>query len=290
MVPNTISNAKVFISYSHKDQKYLDRLHVHLAPYERSSEVEVWDDTKIMPGSDWKKEVEQALKKADVAILLVSADFIASKFITENELPPLLVAAQAGGTTILSIILSPCTFEYTKLARYQAVNNPSKPLSSMSRGEREEVWVKVARYVRHALDKRESEPFRNLSKSEQYLSTSTNDTSVMQPREDLQNLAEQFNKAMVQLYKDTQKAIGYNATLFYRMVNENGGVETARSLVASDKITDGFTKLWEKGRLDLTAEALVLKPQFSPLFDEALRKKARKRLADFKYVAPWDKP
>jgi len=71
------------------------------------------------------------------------------------------------------------------------------------------------------------------------------------------------------------------------MVNEYGGVETAHLLLAKDP-ADGFTKLWEKGRLDLSVEALVLKPQFAPLFDEATRQRARKRLADFRYKAPWD--
>ena len=138
---------KVFISYSHKDARYLERLHKHLALFEQTGKVEAWDDTKIVPGTVWRKEIEKAIKSSKVAILLVTADFLASKFIAEDELPPLLATAQVGGATILSVILKPCGFEFTRLSQFQSVNNPSKPLSRMNSHEKEEVWAKVARIV-----------------------------------------------------------------------------------------------------------------------------------------------
>src|SRR5581483_1408579 len=144
MVPE---RTKVFISYSHKDARYLDRLHVHLAHYERLGSVESWDDTKIVPGTIWRKEIQRIIAETKVAILLVSADFLASKFIAENELPPLLTAAQAGGATILSVILSPCGFEASNLSQFQAVNTPLKPLTRMNKHEKEEIWLRVAQIV-----------------------------------------------------------------------------------------------------------------------------------------------
>ncbi len=141
---------KVFISYSHKDAKHLDRLHVHLAHYERLGLIESWDDTKIVPGTVWREEIKRAMASAKVAILLVSADFLASKFIAEDELPPLLSAAQAGGAVILSIILSPGAFESSSLSQFQALNPPSKPLSKRNRHEKEEVWLKAAQAISNA--------------------------------------------------------------------------------------------------------------------------------------------
>ena len=78
----------VFISYSHKDRKYVERLQVHLKPFVRSGQVEIWDDTKIQVGMNWSEAIRRALASAKVAILLISADYLASDFIALDELPP----------------------------------------------------------------------------------------------------------------------------------------------------------------------------------------------------------
>lgn len=90
---------RIFISYSHRNKDILARLQVHLNPIVAwRKDVEIWDDTKITVGSKWQPAIAQAIDKCDVAILIVSADFIASEFIARNELPPLLKSAQDRGT------------------------------------------------------------------------------------------------------------------------------------------------------------------------------------------------
>lgn len=143
---------KVFISYSHQDMDWLTRLRVHLKPLERDHEIDVWEDTKIKPGSNWRTEIEAAITSARVAVLLVSADFLASDFISANELPPLLKAAEKSGTAILPVILGPSWFEKTEdLSKFQTVNSPSRPLISLSRSEQESIFVKVAETVHELL-------------------------------------------------------------------------------------------------------------------------------------------
>lgn len=144
----SVKPIKVFISYSHRDADWLARIVVHLKPLTRKYEIEIWDDTKINPGTRWKEEIAEAVKAAKVAILLVSADFLSSDFIVNNELPPLLSAAESEGTLILLIILSPSLFSRTEsLNQFQAVNDPSRPLISLTKGEQEQVFVKVAEQV-----------------------------------------------------------------------------------------------------------------------------------------------
>lgn len=141
------ARTQVFISYSHADTEWLKRLQVHLRPLEREGKVECWDDTRIKPGTKWREEIRQALASAKVAVLLVSADFLASDFIAAEELPPLLAAAEAEGAVILPLIVSPCRFRNTSLAPFQAVNPPDKPLIKLSRAEQEEYFVRVAEVI-----------------------------------------------------------------------------------------------------------------------------------------------
>ncbi|HYR10634.1 MAG TPA: toll/interleukin-1 receptor domain-containing protein, partial [Longimicrobium sp.] len=122
---------RVFISYSHADAEWLERLQKHLKPLQREG-IEVWDDTRLKAGEQWREEIREALAKTKVAVLLISADFLASDFIVTNELPPLLKAAEEDGATILPVIISPCRFtREASLSRFQAVNDPAKPLLRM---------------------------------------------------------------------------------------------------------------------------------------------------------------
>jgi hypothetical protein len=106
------------------------------------------DDRKIKPGSKWRDEIRLAIDAASIAILMISADYLASEFITKNEIPPLLKAAEERGCQILPIILSPCRFLRTpSLAEFQAVNPASRPLSAMSAHEREALFVRVAETI-----------------------------------------------------------------------------------------------------------------------------------------------
>lgn len=82
------------------------------------------------------------------------------------------------------------------------------------------------------------------------------------------SLSRGFHQEMVRLYQRSQGEVGYNPTAFIGMISEHGGVETARRLVMSPNPSDGFTTLWEARRLDLTAEALVVRLRFAPLFGD----------------------
>lgn len=139
---------QVFVSYSHKDKKYLDRLLVHLRPLQRQGLVDAWVDTKIGAGQRWKSQITKALKASRAAILLVSADFLASDFIVDNELPPLLKDADEKGTIIIPVVLKPCRFTREgSLAVFQSINSPEEPISGMDEHGQELVYDAVAERI-----------------------------------------------------------------------------------------------------------------------------------------------
>jgi Subtilase family/TIR domain len=142
---------KVFISYSHKDRRWLERLQTHMRTLTREGTVEVWDDSLISPGSNWRAEIQQALATTKVAVLLISADFLASDFVATDEVPELLKAAEEDGATILSLILSPSRFMQTQLAKFQGLNSPDKPLIRLVKWRQEEILVETTEEVMKAL-------------------------------------------------------------------------------------------------------------------------------------------
>lgn len=142
------SRRTVFVSYSHKDRRALDRLQVHVRPLERDGLIDLWADTRLQAGDRWREDISSALQRARVAVLLVSADFLASDFIAEDELPPLLARAKSEGARILPVILSSCGFtRHPSLSGFQAVNDPERPLAELSRADRERMWDSVAQDI-----------------------------------------------------------------------------------------------------------------------------------------------
>ena len=142
---------KVFISYSHLDKQYLTDIQRHFKPFK--SQIDFWDDSRIQPGQKWKEEIKKAILETKVAILLVSTDFLGSDFISTDELPPLLEAAEKEGAVILIVILKPCLFEeFDELNQFQAMNPPHKPISKMDENEKEELFVNLVRQTRKILN------------------------------------------------------------------------------------------------------------------------------------------
>lgn len=140
----------VFISYSHKDRKWLDEFTIMLTPLVRKGTVTPWDDTQISSGAKWRKEIDKALGLAKVAVLLVSDDFLASDFITTVELPKLLRVAQRDGLTILWVAVWPSLYRLTPIAEYQAANDPERPLAGFPRVKRKEELRKICEKIDQA--------------------------------------------------------------------------------------------------------------------------------------------
>jgi hypothetical protein len=93
----------------------------------------------------------------------------------------------------------------------------------------------------------------------------------------------QFHQAMLDIYSRAKSEVGYNATRFLGMVVERGGLETARYLLHAATVSEGYTALWERQRLDLTVEATILQPNWQLLFTDMERQIAINRLQEYGY-------
>jgi len=92
-----------------------------------------------------------------------------------------------------------------------------------------------------------------------------------------------FDKSMMDIYRRAKDQCNYNATRYLGMLLDHGGLKTAKILINASNVSDGYTALWERHRLDLTIEALILDPEWNELFTDQERDIARKRLIEYKY-------
>jgi len=152
VAPMFESTKLLFISYSHKDEQWLLKLKPFLQELERKDVIQLWDDREIRPSEEWKKEIDKALSSAKAAVLLVSQDFLASKFIRDEELPYLDNAAQTRGLSIFWVPLSASTAKDAGISKYQAIINPDKPLDTIQNpGETNEQFVLIYEKIKDVL-------------------------------------------------------------------------------------------------------------------------------------------
>lgn len=143
----------IFISYSHKDRRWLTKLQACLKPFVRKGSITVWDDTHIKAGEKWEEEIKRALDSAKIAVLLVSHNFLASEFIAERELPQLLEASEKEGLVVLWIAVSASLYQDTEITKYQAVNNPSRPLDTLRPAAVNRELVKICEEIQLAVNR-----------------------------------------------------------------------------------------------------------------------------------------
>lgn len=129
---------RVFISYSHRDESWKDRVVAHLRVLAKRSDIDVWDDRAIGAGEDWKTRIQEAIDRADTAILLISADFLISPFILEEEVVRILARRRADGLRVIPVIVHPCAWTAVEwLQSIQARPKDARPLSAAPAHEAE---------------------------------------------------------------------------------------------------------------------------------------------------------
>jgi AAA-like domain/TIR domain len=141
----------VFISYSHKDKKWLEEFLPHLKAFEREVQMNIWVDSKIRAGARWLDEIQTALSTARVAVLLVSANYLASEFIASQEVPPVLAAEKSEGLRIIWVPVSASAWSLTAIKEFQSASDPARTLDRMPLARRNEKWAEIARTIYDAM-------------------------------------------------------------------------------------------------------------------------------------------
>ncbi|HWW75486.1 MAG TPA: toll/interleukin-1 receptor domain-containing protein, partial [Pyrinomonadaceae bacterium] len=143
----------VLISYSHQDEIWKDRLKTQLRVLEKQGRLTLWEDRRISAGGDWYREIKSAIEAADVAVLLISADFLTSDFIQNEEVSRLLRRREEGGLRIFPVIVNSCPWrEVAWLRSLQVSPKDGKPLSKYGGDRLNEVLSEIAtRCLGHAV-------------------------------------------------------------------------------------------------------------------------------------------
>jgi len=139
----------VFLSYSHKDEVWKDRLKTHLGVLE----LDTWDDRRIEGGADWFEEIQDAMARASVAVLLISQHFLTSKFILGEEVPRLLQRRKTEGLSVIPVIVQTCAWDQVEWLR-GILGRPldGKALFSFKGDRRNQELTKIAKEIREILD------------------------------------------------------------------------------------------------------------------------------------------
>jgi len=143
-----MQRAKVFISYSHKDETWKHKLSTHLLVLEKENLLELWCDRDIRPGQEWLDKIERNLLSAKVGILLISADFLVSEFVTRQEIPLLLRKHKQDGLHLVPVLLRECVWkEVDWLKGMQMLPRDAKPITEFSKSKVDRALADIAREV-----------------------------------------------------------------------------------------------------------------------------------------------
>lgn len=118
----------LFFSYSHRDENLRNELDKHLSILKRNGFIDAWHDRCILPGSDIDKEISNNLKKADIILLLISSDFIASDYCYDNEMKYAMEKHNKEEAVIIPVILRPCDWQNTPFGKLLATPTDGKPV------------------------------------------------------------------------------------------------------------------------------------------------------------------
>ena len=149
--PTPARAIELFYSYSHKDEEFREQVETHLALLKRQGVLKDWHDRRIGAGMEWKDEIDDHLNAANIILLLISPDFIASDYCYDIEMNRALERHEAGEARVIPVILRYVdNWEKTQFGKLQALPKNGKPVRSWA--DRDEAFADVAQGIRKAVE------------------------------------------------------------------------------------------------------------------------------------------
>lgn len=255
----------VFIAYAPHDESALTELVAHLAPLQRQGLINAWYDREIEAGAVWEMEVRAHIDAAQVILLLVSADFLASPSCWDVQMERAMERHTAGEARVIPILLRPCSWKDTPIGALSALPDNETPIQSWV--NRDQAWTQVVQRIRAAFDKRPSGP------------------AIIKPKYpdvETRRLAEQLDRARARLQalkladEDTLAAEREVLEL-RRRLREGGQLRTGDRLGHGEKYLllerigrGGFANVWRAR--DERSQVVAIKVLHTNLAEDSLRR------------------
>jgi hypothetical protein len=193
--------AKVFFSYSHHDELYRDQLEAHLASLRHEGKIESWHDRRLLAGSEFGAEIDQQINDADIVLLLVSANFLNSKYCYSIEMGRALERHRAGEARVIPVIVKPCDWESTPLGGLLATPRDGKAITTWPNFD--EAFTDVAKQIRKVVEEFNASSPNTLSAtvSQPIVWGSSATISISPPRSSNLRLKQSFTEREVDLFR-----------------------------------------------------------------------------------------
>jgi internalin A len=140
----------VLYSYANEDERYKDVLETHLKILQRQGTIHTWSDRKIEGGANWREEIMNELDRADIILLLISSDFLASDFCYDIEMTRALERDANKEARVIPVIVRDCIWTKAPFAKLQALPKDGKPVKSWP--DKDKAWRNVAEGIEKAAE------------------------------------------------------------------------------------------------------------------------------------------
>lgn len=212
---------EVFFSYSHKDERMREKLEKHLSALRRENVIAGWHDRKIMPGTEWKDQIDKHVETAHIILLLVSADFLNSDYCYDVELKRAIARHDAGEAHVIPIILRPCDWLNTPFGKLQALPRDGKPVSDGV--TQDHAFNEIARGIRRVVEEMSKAPQRGRDSSAELEETQKHDKTLSEDPHAIPQVGS------VQISKNVAEKLE-------RMRFINAGIKSDEELLDNDEV------------------------------------------------------